>query len=48
MQLLSGEITEPHKWEVNIGSGNGLVQSGNKPLPEPILAPGQQVLLSNT
>ena len=23
----------PH-WKVNIGSGNGLVQSGNKPLPE--------------
>ena len=24
-------------WSVNIGSGNGLVPSGNKPLPEPIL-----------
>ena len=23
--------------QVNIGSGNGLVLSGNKPLPEPIL-----------
>ena len=23
--------------EVNIGSGNGLVPSGNKPLPEPML-----------
>ena len=22
---------------VNIGSGNGLVSSGNKPLPEPVL-----------
>ena len=22
---------------VNIGSGNGLVPSGNKPLPEPVL-----------
>ena len=29
--------TEPQRWEVNIGSGNGLVPSGNKPLPEPIL-----------
>ena len=24
-------------WEVNIGSGNGMVPSGNKPLPEPML-----------
>ena len=24
-------------WSVNIGSGNGLVLSGNKPLPEPVL-----------
>ena len=24
-------------WLVNIGSGNGLVVSGNKPLPEPML-----------
>ena len=23
--------------EVNIGSGNGFVPSGNKPLPEPVL-----------
>ena len=27
----------PCLWEFNIGSGNGLVPSGNKPLPEPIL-----------
>ena len=28
----------PHYWQVNIiGSGNGLVPSGNKPLPEPML-----------
>ena len=26
-----------HLWSVNIGSGNGLVPSGNKPLLEPIL-----------
>ena len=25
------------KWSVNLGSGNGLVPSGNKPLPEPML-----------
>ena len=24
-------------WEVNIGSGDGLVLSGDKPLPEPML-----------
>ena len=28
--------TELHWWLVNIGSGNGLVPSGNKPLPEPM------------
>ena len=27
----------PYWWEVNIGSGNGLVPSGSKPIPEPIL-----------
>ena len=27
----------PHWSPVNIGSGNGLVPSGNKPLPEPML-----------
>ena len=26
-----------HWWSVNIGSGNGLMPSGNKPLPEPML-----------
>ena len=30
-------ITRPYWWLVNIGSGNGLVLSGNKPLPERIL-----------
>ena len=29
--------TEPHEWEVKIGSGNGLLPSGNKPLLEPML-----------
>ena len=29
--------TGPYWWEVNIGSGSGLVPSGNKPLPEPVL-----------
>ena len=30
-------VTGLHWWSVNIGSGNGLVLSGNKPLPEPKL-----------
>ena len=29
--------TTPHWSLINIGSGNGLVPSGNKPLPEPML-----------
>ena len=29
--------TGPYWWYVNIGSGNGLVPPGNKPLPEPVL-----------
>ena len=29
--------TRPYWWQVNIGSGKGLVPSGNKPLPEPML-----------
>ena len=29
--------TEPHWWCVKIGSGNGLVPAGNKPLPGPML-----------
>ena len=28
--------TRPHKWLVNNGSGNSLVTSGNRPLPEPM------------
>ena len=35
--VLQGNATEPHKWEVNIGSGDGLVPPGTKPLPEPML-----------
>ena len=31
-------VTGLHWWSVNIGSGNGLVPSGNKPLPEPTLS----------
>ena len=40
---ISGEIalimnvTGLHWWSVNTGSGNGLVPSGNKSLPEPML-----------
>ena len=30
--------TRPYQWQVNIGSGNGLVPSGNKPLPEPMFS----------
>ena len=30
-------VTGPHSWLVNIGSGNDLLPSGNKPLPEPVL-----------
>ena len=30
-------VTGLHWWSVNIDSGNGLVPSGNKPLPEPML-----------
>ena len=30
-------VTRPRWWLVNIISGNGLVPSGNKPLPEPML-----------
>ena len=33
LKLLKGE---PHRWEVNYRSGNGLVPSGTKPLPEPM------------
>ena len=29
--------TKPYRWLVNIGSGNGLVPSDTKPLPELIL-----------
>ena len=29
-------VSGPYWWKVNIGSGNGLVPSGNKPLPEPV------------
>ena len=29
--------TRPYWWLVNIGSGNGLVSWGSKPLPEPML-----------
>ena len=30
-------VTGLHLWSVNIGSGDGLVPSGSKPLPEPVL-----------
>ena len=34
---ISEEVTRPHWWVVSFDSCNGLVSSGNKPLPEPIL-----------
>ena len=37
VKLLSGECHRIPWWWINIGSGNGLVPAGNKPLPEPIL-----------
>ena len=30
-------VNETYWWSVNIGSGNDLVLSGNKPLPGPML-----------
>ena len=36
-KLLWGEYHRTPLWEVNIGSGNGLVMSGNKPLLGPML-----------
>ena len=36
VQIFSYECHRNH-WQVNIGSGNGLVPSVNKPLPEPML-----------
>ena len=33
----TAQLTRPHWWLLNIGSGKGLVPSGNKPLPEPML-----------
>ena len=39
VKLLSGECKNPHKWEIHIGSDNGLVLlGGNMPLSEPMLA----------
>ena len=35
--LTKMNATKPHWWEVNIYSGNGLVLSGVKPLPDPML-----------
>ena len=29
--------TGPYWWWINIGPGNGLAPSGNKPLPDPML-----------
>ena len=37
VKLPAGILIGPYRWQVNIGSGNGLVPSGTKPLPEPML-----------
>ena len=36
-KLPSGEYHKPHRWSLNIGSVNGLVPSGSKPKPVPML-----------
>ena len=38
VKSLSGECQRASLMKINIGSGNGLVPSGNKPLPEPVLS----------
>ena len=38
-------VARPYWWEVNIGSDNGLVPSGNKPLPESMLT---QIYVANS
>ena len=35
------------EWQVNIGSGNGLVPLGNKPLPEPMLTQKRAAIWCN-
>ena len=35
--VLKINVTGANCWSVNIGSGNGLMPPGNKPLPEPML-----------
>ena len=37
-KYLFSSLNHFHIWEVNTGSGNGLVPSGNKPLPEPTIS----------
>ena len=44
VKLTSGEATRSHWWLINIRSGNGLVPSGNKPLPKPMLTKSHDVL----
>ena len=36
-QVNATNMTRPHWGLTDIGAGNGLVPSGNKPLPEPML-----------
>ena len=37
MFILRWNVTRSHWWVVSIGSGNGLLPLGNKPLPEPMM-----------
>ena len=37
MNTIQVNATEPHQWEFNIGSSEGLVSSGHKPLREKML-----------
>ena len=37
LMMPSDKCPESYWWRVHIGSGNGLVPSGSKPLPEPML-----------
>ena len=44
VNLFSGECPKHLRWEVNIGSGNCMLPSGNNPSPEPMLT---QIYVTN-
>ena len=37
VKLLLGECPEHHQWEINIGTGNDWLLSGNQPISKPIM-----------